>query len=173
MMLIRFVLANHSSYHSSFDTSLPLKDGTISVDEFSSFLLSRNSEDRSQWLTVDHLTAPSPASKSSRRDARQHVGPDEHSANAAGVGLDYRERLFLQTVKSALIKDTLTRRNAGTISKADRLGHKTNSLVQKESSAHIENIFAPLTVSDGGGLRLVPLASFKRCFIVLNIFTLL
>ena len=135
----------------------------ISVDEFSNFLLSRNTEDKTQWLTVDHLTS----SKDSRiieRSARSKVDRNGASSQATNESVEYRERLFLQRIKASLIKDTLSRRDAGNISKTDRLGHKTSSLVQLDSTAQIENIFAPLTVPSRDGRHLVPLASFKRYF---------
>jgi hypothetical protein len=140
------------------------QDGTISIDEFSAFLMSRNSEDRSQWLTVDHLTSPK-RKGSVGRGSHRHVYMEEEasmqSRDTSGEAMDYRESLFLQTMKSALIKETLGRRDAGTISKVERLGNKTSSLVQRESAAYIERLFAPL-LKNIGGRRLIPPASFNR-----------
>mmetsp|Transcript_3035 Transcript_3035/g.4634 ORF Transcript_3035/g.4634 Transcript_3035/m.4634 type:complete len:1138 (-) Transcript_3035:82-3495(-) len=132
------------------------QDGVISIDEFSEFLLSRNSEDKSKWLTVDHLTTSNPQ----RTQSRQKRGVKEHTVQIhedQSDSIHYRAKMFLQGMKALLIKQTLDRRREGDISHKERRKYSTNALIEAESKANIHAAFSPLVQSDG-----VSFASFAR-----------
>ena len=158
-------------------------DGHISLEEFSGFLMSRNSEDSSTWQRVDHLAAPqtphsrnsnsnsnsSQSSRSHPRARRQaYAEPEEEEDDVdSSRGVQYETQLYLQQLRGYLTKHTLDRREAGKISFNERKGHKTSRLIQVQTRSYIRKLFAQYLAPPGpqdlpSAPRGVSLDSFKR-----------
>lgn len=153
-------------------------DGHISLDEFSGFLMSRNSADQSEWMRVDHLVAPrsgssvgrtaSLAPSHPRRQAFEEEAPDPARSE------QYEAQVYLQQLRGHLTKLILDKREAGGISFDERKEHKTSRLVQVQARAHIRKLFAqyisPPAASDPPSApRGVSAASFARVLRRVNI----
>jgi hypothetical protein len=164
------------------------QDGTISLDEFCHFILSRNSNNPSDWLTVDHLTTPTTndrtsqtfittstaaaaaataiASSSSSYSTQRHSKKSD-PLMAHDQTIEHQTKLFLQGMKSVLMKSIFEDREAGRISKSDRLNQKTSQLILTQSKSILQQLFAPYVTasanSHGGG---IPFHGFKRFLLI-------
>lgn len=106
-------------------------DGVISVPEFCQFLQSRNATSRDNWMTVDHLTAPSPARSRAPRRAPLVAEPDVASSPLEEEDNSYHARLFLSNIKSALMQQAVTMRNSRTLSARERLQYGSADYTEK------------------------------------------
>ena len=144
-------------------------DGHISLEEFSSFLLSRNDEDESKWMRVDHLVAPHSTTstpRSSRAPSRSSLN-QAYEEEDSSRDVQYKTKMFLQQLKGYLTKLTLDQREAGKLSFNQRKEHKTSQLIKVRSRAYIRKLFkqyiAPPSPNDlPSAYPGVSLASFKR-----------
>ena len=145
-------------------------DGSISLVEFSRFLLSRNSPNKDDWITIDHLVTPSSSNRSSapkvanktaratnsHRSATNVRGSSkrddfyEVEANMSEFGgsvmdsdLFYLAKIYLQNLKSALTKIVMTNRRNNKIPLSSRLERTTSQLYEAESCHIILEAFAP------------------------------
>jgi hypothetical protein len=104
------------------------QDGAINLDEFCQFILSRNSSNPSDWITVNHLTSnttapphPSASNSRSKRPEEMNFNPTSTSASSTSKknvlkriqeeesinrGIEQQAKLFLQGMKSMLMKNT-------------------------------------------------------------------
>jgi WD40 repeat protein len=156
-------------------------DGSISLAEFSRFLLSRNSPNKEDWISVDQLTTPSSAgagagrsggSRGSRQGQGQPQGRQqggkataarsyggdfyEESTDLGGEltneRLAYLSKVYLQNLRSALTKIVSDNRNSNKIPLANRLERTTTQLYEAEACHLILDAFAPyLRRAEGGG----------------------
>lgn len=133
------------------------QDGVVSIDEFSQFLLSRESADPSKWLSVDHLTSTNGQVPIQRPKKIESTSTKDLTENK----ISYQAKLYLQNVKSFLIKQVLSMRESGTIPSADRLSHKTSGLIEQQSKALISVLCKPFC-NNVDGCLLLPLSGFKR-----------
>lgn len=107
--------------------------------------MSRNNEDQSQWLRVDHLAAPdttTAGSDSTRRSVHDFENDMNVQQHQDGGSVQYQTKLFLQQLRGYLAKQTLDRRGLGGISFDARKGHKTSQLLKVQARAHIMSLFA-------------------------------
>ena len=142
-------------------------DGLISIVEFTSFLLSRQSADKKEWLTIDHLQQNKGENKSDKENPASdegtnngEIGGRENTTNPQSLG--YRSRVFLQMMKSILMR----------LAREARLEHKPHSGVgdsltvtgsaytEQTARAIIFKSFQPF-VNRGTG-TLVDLTNFTR-----------
>jgi hypothetical protein len=86
-------------------------DGSISLEEFSAFLISRTNPNKSEWLTVDSLpTRASPADDSFVSADEDGDGADEDDAAAAvrensnPQSATHKAKIFLQNMKAMLLR---------------------------------------------------------------------
>jgi hypothetical protein len=147
-------------------------DGHISLEEFSGFLMSRNDEDPSKWMRVDHLAAPHSGASTplhtSRPSPRTHrQAYEEEHVSTSGSGVQYEAKMYLQHLKGHLTKQTLDKRGAGKISFNERKSHKTSHLIKVQARTYIRKLFAQYVAPPGpndpaSSPRGVSFDSFKR-----------
>jgi hypothetical protein len=158
------------------------QDGTINLDEFCHFILSRNSSNPSEWMTVNHLTsttstAASPQTHLSSTTSRVNRSEEmnfsstsssnknqlkkiQEEENLNRRGIEQQAKLFLQGMKSMLMKNILEDRGLGRISTKDRLTQKTSQLVATQSKIILQQLFAPYEASANSSG--IPFHGFKR-----------
>lgn len=145
------------------------QDGVISLEEFSKFLLSRNSSNPKDWITVDHLTSnnesDSPRSSSQRQRQQRTLTRKQSPTRLSSTTrienpTEHFSKLFLQGMKSVLMKQALEDREAGRIPTKERITQKTSRLIESQSKSTLQRLFAPyITSNTSKGIALPP---FKR-----------
>lgn len=140
-------------------------DGSISLAEFSRFLLSRNSPNKDDWVSVDQLTAPSSGTRSStgrpsraqgsgyggarKAKTRTQESCYEEDSNISVIGgqsdteLAYMAKVYLQNLRSALTKIVMDKRRENKIPLSTRLEKTTSQLYEAQSCNILMDAFSP------------------------------
>lgn len=153
-------------------------DGSISLVEFSRFLLSRNSPNKDDWVSIDQLTAPSSGdtciSTGRTRPVAEAIGRSRRCAEAyeeidisdtGGPKTDahvlYVAKIYLQNLRSALIKIVVDNRRSNKIPLSTRLEKTTSQLYEAQACNILNDAFRPYLhrVGNSGG---VDFSSFCR-----------
>jgi hypothetical protein len=96
-------------------------DGVISLAEFTQFLISRNSANKHDWLTVDHLASkdgPSDDRSSHTNDdisVTSSIGNNISSSTNNPQTLKYKSQIFLSNLKAMMMKRAMELRLEGKI----------------------------------------------------------
>jgi WD40 repeat protein len=152
-------------------------DGTISLEEFISFLISRSSENKNDWITIDNLMEQqvnSPRRKAKGRDidvenfTNLDMGDANSNSKVGGGGESDRPgspggtalkaTIFLQNMKAFLLKKADEIRVDGKIPVFERLGSHLAPLAESTSRTVLAQAFRPYMKN---GTR-VDLPSFSR-----------
>lgn len=153
------------------------QDGTINLDEFCHFLLSKDGTNPTTWLTTN-TSNERPSSRSSSRSnqepqniststqrnltKQQQQRQQEEEEASTQHRIEHQAKLFLQGMKSILMKNILENRESGKIPKRERLSQKTSQLILTQSKALLQKLFAPYETSSNS--QGIPLNGFKRYF---------
>jgi len=141
----------------------------ISLDEFTKFLLSRNSQDETEWLTVDHLVEADRRNPDLTNGINGNLGKDhrkksvnrtlvDQSTNLApsasivsssdgrheSSDIPSQANLLLRNLKFLFTKRVLEMRQDGKIEDLDRLSYHTSQLVEKTIRQIITRAFTSL-----------------------------
>lgn len=137
-------------------------DGEISLSEFSQFIMSRNSNNKDDWLSVVQLI------KSNSRGGRSSKAGDIRNANEDAMEADlysmevgesvvqedenldkdsiaYRAKIYLQNLRSMLLKRAMQVRLEGKLSVSERMSHHTPQLAENIARSMLSNAFRPYT----------------------------
>ncbi len=161
-------------------------DGSISLEEFTSFLISRSSPNPNDWLTVDTLMAqdsPGKKAKGGKFDSNAFDSINDNEKDTSFDSIDnekennedsqgsntpqsvsYKSTVFLQNMKALLLKRAQELRVEGKIPIFDRLSNHINPLAESTARSMLNKAFRPYMKT---GTR-VDLPSFGR---VLSKFT--
>ena len=164
-------------------------DGTISLDEFTAFLVSRASPNKDDWLTVDRIAPRMGTGGQSRSVSRGGAGGgggggrvadpafdvrpynDAEEGNgeggAAEVGTSdpnshrpaYMAKVFLQNMKALLLRRVQELKTDGKIPLLDRLTHHANPLAEQTARSIVAKAFQPVLKP---GTTRVDLVGFTR-----------
>lgn len=146
-------------------------DGRISLDEFTSFLISRASPNRDEWLTVDRIEQRGqrgadalPATGRDRQRREEADGEDDDEASEVADEShppEYRAKVFLQNMKALLLRRATELKKDGKIALLDRLSQHANPLAESTARAIVAKAFAPHLTAGSSSTR-VDLAAFTR-----------
>eukprot|EP01041_Mallomonas_annulata_P009524 gene9524-19804_t len=134
-------------------------DGLISVSEFAQFLSSRNKQDQSEWITIDHLVSPSPISSSKTKNSTKRLPqyeqfeeyePDDRSDILSPQELTKVEvavvaRSFLQNLRSMILKRGSELRKQGKIPLHDRLTMHSSQIAEEVAKYVLQGAFNTFT----------------------------
>ncbi len=159
----------------------------ISLDEFCAFLLVKDSENSSDWITGNQRKGKDQRleRREERRDRReekernQSLGDDDEPISSENSSqkqrveisdtvLEHQAKLFLQGMKSLLTKHILDSREAGRISSLERLSQKTSQLIETQSRVYLHQLFAPFMKTRTSQSGLVQYEPFKRSTCVIS-----
>lgn len=140
-------------------------DGQISLEEFTSFLLSRNSLDKKDWITVDNIistrkkvsdrpTSSSSSSSSSQADENASTMSEIsvvscYPAAVSERSVEYKAKMFLQQVRGNLLKRSADIRSNGTVSLPQRLTQHSSSLIESFARKTLSQSFQPYMQAKG------------------------
>ena len=148
-------------------------DGTISLEEFISFLVSRSSEDKSEWITIDDLMnqqVDSPRRRKKVKDidadafANLEIGQEEAKASDESAqpsspgGTSHKATVFLQNMKAFVLKKASEMRADGKIPVFERLGQHIAPLAESTARTMLAKAFRPFMKNS----TRVDLPSFAR-----------
>lgn len=135
-------------------------DGNISLAEFTQFLLSRNSQDKNEWLSVDKLikqkssmydnssvevAAASRVVENIKISQRPRSAPSNNSDSDSNKGntVSYQCKIYLQNLKSMLLKKAMTLRNEGKIGRTERMSYHSSELAENYGRNMLVKAFVP------------------------------
>jgi len=126
-------------------------DGEISLEEFSQFIMSRNSNNKGDWLSVDQLMKTS-----NKKTSNSLYQADEYSTeigesvaqedeNMDKESVAYRAKIYLQNLRSMLLKKAMQMRLEGKISVSERMSYHTPQLAENIARNMLSSAFRPYT----------------------------
>ncbi len=148
-------------------------DGTISLEEFISFLISRSSENKDEWITIDNLMEQqinSPRRRKMGKDiaadafANLEIGEEEAKASDEKArplspgGTSHKATVFLQNMKAFVLKKASELRVEGKIPVFERLGQHIAPLAESTARTMLAKAFRPFMKNS----TRVDLPSFAR-----------
>eukprot|EP00605_Chrysophyceae_sp_TOSAG23-4_P002101 GSChrysophyteH1.ASY1.ANO1.2327.1 assembled CDS len=149
-------------------------DGSISLEEFTSFLISRTHEDKGSWQTVETLIERSPTRLKKRQEssidesnfevAQEDEKGRENDASAVNVpqalqSTSHRASVFLQNTKALLLKRAQEARQEGLIPAEERLSKHLAPLAESVARSILSKAFQPYMKA---GCMRVDEAAFAR-----------
>jgi hypothetical protein len=137
-------------------------DGTISIEEFCQFLISRNAVAKDEWLSVNDKSSKSTPLKNNSNTINNEVESDSESVEGDKETKDvsYRAKIYLQNLKGVLMKQTLELRKSRNLTKSERLSN-TTQLVEGVSRNIVKSAFASY-LNTFAGKSGAEYTSFKR-----------
>ena len=134
-------------------------DGNISLEEFTSFLISRSSQDKSSWQTVDTLIEKKVKQNKSQsihesnfaRENQNVENYNDQSFDSASAiehptpqqSTSHKASVFLQNTKALLLKRAQEVRQAGLISVEERLSKHAAPLAESIARSILSKSFQP------------------------------
>lgn len=145
-------------------------DGSISIEEFTTFLLTRNNLNRDEWMTVDKLAhsnnlksvdAQNTSLDESIDEIRAYNLDSSREEGSAPQSASARAKVFLQSMKSVLLRQAVDMRNNGKIATYDRLSMHANPLAEATARTILAKTILPLLK----GQLTLDLSSFTRALL--------
>jgi WD40 repeat protein len=126
-------------------------DGSISLVEFTKFLLSRSSANKNDWMSIDTLVRPNTARVGGARKERAAERDAASDGDANSVideeptedALQQSSKVFLQNLRSALTKTVMKMRRDKQIALNDRLAQTSDQLYESQARSILMAAFSP------------------------------